>query len=556
MRRHARAGYTLMEMVVALGVSALLLGSLASAVVVAANALPGAEGSATESVLETSGALDEVISDLERAVYAPERAATAATVVLPDSGSDGAPELLRYAWAGSGGDPVTRVENGGDAESVLGSADGFALGYDTVARIDTYAGATITNTAQVDARESASDPGTIALDKGKAFSLLISPALPVGVGSWRATSVEVYARQQGLILVGVGGQTTLQIRGSSGGEPTGSILATVTRNEASLPLVAGWTEFEFADPPTLDAGSVYMLVFGNSSDDATSAVLTSEQSTGRGLLEASVDSASFWSGGGTPPSWSQRSGREVLFRLHGEYETQNPDIEVTRRHVTRFTVDVTSGGASKTTLVGEARALNSPEVLGALWDVDFSSDPTALDLNADGTPDWALSDASAFSEATLDSGVWKANKELVAKPDTDLTRPTIVDVEWRCVTTGSPGVYFFVAADQGGGSQAVLAMALRRRDATHQRLMLHSVDGDDVLQTLADVSFATDDFLDTRLVIDPASDSVVLEIDGAWIGTYEYHRRGYRASEREVRIAPLGAGVEVDRVRVRMGVAP
>lgn len=549
-----RRGYSLIELVVALSVSTLLLGALGSAVVIAATALPGQGGGATGSVLDAARGLDTLAGELEQAVYAPEMAATAVGVVLPDSDGDGAPEVVRHAWAGTGGDPLTRVEDGGDAEDVLDEVDGLTLGYESVSRVETYPGAIVTTSGVLDAFPAVvGRSNTITLDKNKAFAQRLTPTLPVGVATWRATSVELYMRTDGLVPLLEAGTITMQIRGTKGTTPASTVLANATQNESALKTTYAWVPFTWASPPTLDAGASYFVVFGNTSSDSSAGRLTSEKDAGIGLYEGSIG-GTFWSGDASDPSWSERGGEEILFRLYGEYETQNPDIGITRRFVTRFTMDLTVGGDATTTLSSDVRALNSPEVLSNYWDADFSSDPTALDLNADGTSDWDTG-GSAFDPATLASGVWKASgsRQLIAQPTTDLTRPTYVDLRWRSPTSGQPGMYFFIAADQGKGEQCVLVLWLRCASATSQALTLSYITDGGGMAPLASVTPQTTGLIDTRLVIDPATNSVVLEVEGSEVGTYLYDTRPYAASDHKTRIVPTGSGNEVDRMRVRMG---
>src|SRR5688572_7076758 len=52
------------------------------------------------------------------------------------------------------------------------------------------------------------------------------------------------------------------------------------------------------------------------------------------------------------------------------------------------------------------------------WEIDFSSDPTTVDVNRDGTSDWVTRSGQPFPTAQLSGGVWNA------KPNVHLdTRP-------------------------------------------------------------------------------------------------------------------------------------
>lgn len=109
---HRRAAYTLLELVIAGAVSALLVGGLASMIYLANRALQG-QTSGSMQIVEAKEVIDEVAGDLLYATSFSERTANAITFQRPDRDGDDMPETIRYAWSGTAGDPLLMTYNGG-----------------------------------------------------------------------------------------------------------------------------------------------------------------------------------------------------------------------------------------------------------------------------------------------------------------------------------------------------------------------------------------------------------------------------------------------------------
>ncbi len=125
--RAGRRGYTLLEMVISTGAATVLLGGMMSTIVVANRAWSPDLKPAIKT--EASGLTRQLGIDLKSALYFTERTATAATFAVPDRDSDGQPELLRYAWSGTGGDPLTVALNGGTAQVVVADVQTFNMDF-------------------------------------------------------------------------------------------------------------------------------------------------------------------------------------------------------------------------------------------------------------------------------------------------------------------------------------------------------------------------------------------------------------------------------------------
>jgi hypothetical protein len=126
-RRSARRGYTLLEMVISTGAATVLLGGLMSTIVVANRAWSPDLKPAIKT--EASSLTRQLSIDLRSALAFTDRTATAATFTVPDRDSDGQPEVLRYAWSGTSGDPLTVSLNGGTAQVVVADVQTFNMDY-------------------------------------------------------------------------------------------------------------------------------------------------------------------------------------------------------------------------------------------------------------------------------------------------------------------------------------------------------------------------------------------------------------------------------------------
>jgi type II secretory pathway component PulJ len=121
MNRHetssCRTGFTLIEAVLSLMITAVIGLSLTGVMVMAQKALASGAAEA-DSAHKADRAMQMILMDINLATSMPERTATAITVVVPDRNGNGQPETIRYAWSGTAGAPLTRQINGGTATTL------------------------------------------------------------------------------------------------------------------------------------------------------------------------------------------------------------------------------------------------------------------------------------------------------------------------------------------------------------------------------------------------------------------------------------------------------
>jgi prepilin-type N-terminal cleavage/methylation domain-containing protein len=124
--RDARAGFTLIELMVALASSTLLVAGLSSAIYISSQALDLDSSTSRQSAV-ASEVLAELTADLSLAHSFSERTATAVTFDVPDRDGDLHPETIRYAWSGTPGDPLTYQYNSGSEITLATDVQSFDL---------------------------------------------------------------------------------------------------------------------------------------------------------------------------------------------------------------------------------------------------------------------------------------------------------------------------------------------------------------------------------------------------------------------------------------------
>jgi len=123
-------GFTVVEMVLSMAVMTVLLGGIASALVIAGRAVPG---TATPVSLTVAGyyAAERLARELYAAQTITARSATSITFTVADRNADSNPETIQYSWSGVAGDPLTRKYNNGTAGAVLDNVQQLNLTYVT-----------------------------------------------------------------------------------------------------------------------------------------------------------------------------------------------------------------------------------------------------------------------------------------------------------------------------------------------------------------------------------------------------------------------------------------
>jgi Tfp pilus assembly protein PilW len=125
-----RRGFSLVELVLAGALMAVLLGAMASVLVVTTRAVPGVTGSAP-SISAAAAAVTQMAEELRTAASFSHRTGTAVAFTVPDRNGDGSADPVRYEWNGTPGAPLVRTGRGGVTTSLVPGVRSFSLSYTT-----------------------------------------------------------------------------------------------------------------------------------------------------------------------------------------------------------------------------------------------------------------------------------------------------------------------------------------------------------------------------------------------------------------------------------------
>ncbi len=123
-----QSGFTLVELVVSMTVTATLLAGLFLALTVSGQAM--SPNVASNAIVDASGILADLTEELQLARAFSERTATTVAFTVADRDGDATDESIRYSWSGTPGDPLTRQYNNGPVREVLHEVTDFQLHYD------------------------------------------------------------------------------------------------------------------------------------------------------------------------------------------------------------------------------------------------------------------------------------------------------------------------------------------------------------------------------------------------------------------------------------------
>jgi type II secretory pathway component PulJ len=140
--RPARNGYTLIELAAATASATLLVGGLASTVLISSRALSqdstptaGAQRSA-QALAQFSADVRQALMFIERtngATAITEQSTTAVAFTVPDRNGDSLSETVRYTWSGTAGNHLMYQLNSQTARAIAPNGEQFNLAQMTTA---------------------------------------------------------------------------------------------------------------------------------------------------------------------------------------------------------------------------------------------------------------------------------------------------------------------------------------------------------------------------------------------------------------------------------------
>lgn len=543
--RETRApAFTLVELVVSVAITAILFTGLTSIMVLATRALPD-ENRPTDQLAALSRVADQIVAELEYAQSITERSVRTLAFTVADRNGDGAQERIRYAWSGTPGDPLTREYNGAEAVSVVEHVNAFDLSYELRSASEAYTGLPIEGSVvPINWYTGAGNRKDYSVNSNNWIGQYFQPSgvpFPAGSAWWRLTRVAFLAKKDG----NNEGQVKMQIR-----TPNADMTPSATILEEKILYESGLTDSLATQYFDVDAvtgmgpsdGLCFVLAWG--SGGATISKVQFDDGAGAGRLVSSNAGA----------SWSYNSGKALIYAAYGRVCTPGPLQYATRDYVTGVHLTLQGDSDTATHTSTAARLLNAPEVLSGVWEADFSVDPTTVDWNGDGLPDWAMQGGGPLGAATLVGGVWVLTTTLNTNPGNDFVGLTAVEAVFRDVTSVGDGAVIRIPVDRSGSTYGAIIARLSLQTGGTQTLTVHTKPDAATERRLVLAPGLPDAYIQLRLLIDPALNTVNVRINGQDYGTHPYLRFAGDTG-RTVQLYAEGGdtGARFDYVRVRVG---
>jgi hypothetical protein len=336
--------YSLVELVLALAVLAILLIGAQSAILLATRALPTAD-SPNAGIVSASQAFQLICTDLGDAVSVTRATAADLEFTVPDRTADGAPETIRYFFQGN---LLRRTVNGIREQILIRKPLSFSFECRTRAGTDptTYADG---GELLLASNDSALNLADYPVDNLHFIGTTVRPVLPADASSWALTRVKIKARPNGVTA----GVAKVQVRRALTDLPTTTVLDDATLVESLLPLAASysWQDFTFPKAPRFNPGESAAIVVQWSADTVACDV----QYQNAGVAAANLALTLTDTGGG---AWRAVPGQSLCFYAYGRIASPVPTT--TSKLLTAVHIAVVTEGG--THLRTTARVPNLPKV--------------------------------------------------------------------------------------------------------------------------------------------------------------------------------------------------
>jgi hypothetical protein len=238
LHRPSRPAFSLIELVLSIGVVSVLAVSMTSVMVLTSRAIPTSKDR-DQNAIKSRISLEQLESDLAMAIEVSNRTAAGFTLKVPDRTGDTLPETIVYHWAGTG-QPLTRTINGSAAAAILSGINALEVEFSTHTRTATTSSGTTDSAEVVLASFTAATNQQLTANALTVQGLCIVPLLDAEVTHWRLTKFRhAFTATSGS---GTTYTATVHPQTSSGGINELSVLATQTNTP---PAATGQTQ-----PPT------------------------------------------------------------------------------------------------------------------------------------------------------------------------------------------------------------------------------------------------------------------------------------------------------------------
>ena len=351
-----------------LAVTVVLVGGIASAMVIATRALPSSE-SPIDDLVSGEDAVEQIAGELNYALSFTQRTANTVEFTVPDRNSDATAETIRYAWSGTAGDPLTRQYNGGTAVTVADNVHEFSLSYGvhTLTRQETQQ---VTNdSGEVTLASFDGWPGVSASIQSTSLSATswsseyFRISLPAGTTQARIMRVSLKLQSA------TGGGPTMSVGIHRPATPGGPVPASAPLGtpavlpSSTLPAAFDWKDATFTDVVIDNPATSEEFCIVAKGTSPTSAYIRYLYSTAA-PADVPVMQWTTNSGGSWAPT-TNRHQQDLYFYVYGSYQSlTTQELNVSRYFVGNVGITLRVGADASVRVSTAVPVLNAPEVTG------------------------------------------------------------------------------------------------------------------------------------------------------------------------------------------------
>lgn len=344
-------GFTLVELVVSMAIMATIMLAIGSVMLLAARAMPDANSPARASIA-AAGAVEQMITELQYAVSVNQRSSKMIEFAVADRDGNDVPEIIRYEWSGTSGDPLTRCYNAGTPANVLADVHEFNLSYDLETITTEIPEANESPRTTLLTYSSAQDLHDYPIKDTEWYAEYFMPGLPADAVSWSVSSVVLHGKIDGP----VDGEARVQLQLPTVGNcPSGVVLEEKTLLESTL--LSGYLEqeFQFSGTEGLSPEQGLNIVVKWTSNGTACKLWGRDKNVT--ATNTGLGRSSDWGA-----SWVSLPGQSLLFTVHGTVTTAGePQVQSTY-YLDGITVGLRAGDDSQSSVHTGVRILNRPEV--------------------------------------------------------------------------------------------------------------------------------------------------------------------------------------------------
>ncbi|NNM25276.1 MAG: hypothetical protein HKO59_04700 [Phycisphaerales bacterium] len=339
----------MIELLAALPAVALIVGAIGGSVVFVTRSAspPASEGPRT---YDATTATRRIATDLANTLGFYEITPTAIEFRVPDRTGNKRADVLRYAWSGVAGDPLTLTLNQQPPETILDNVHHLAFASETMSDVLEPLDEELAVIAYHDhAPDGHTHDHTIELTEWCAECFQAD--LPLGTTSWSLKRVRFVGKREGDDVSGV---LDVRIESESLGKPSGIALEARSVKEASLDKNPGWVDVDFTSLNDLHPADVVCLVIGQSGGGNKAGKVSYEH--GGSPMTADADWLTSDDGGS---SWSSIvNDKDMRFYALGSYDTWVPTATT---YIVGVRIEAQAGPSAATRAVRLASILNPVE---------------------------------------------------------------------------------------------------------------------------------------------------------------------------------------------------